>query len=96
MAFDEINNITEQNGSNVGGGYGNSGYFNFDDMFEERGVGELSEIDKKLKQIYENLKPVWEKLKDFETPLATIWDSTKKIVCRSSKRFLGFISKYCK
>ena len=28
MGFDEINNITEQNGNKGGGGYGNSGYFN--------------------------------------------------------------------
>lgn len=85
MAFDEINNITEQKGSS--GGYGNSGYFNYDDMFEEREVGEMSEVEKKLKQAWEwikkigeSLKPVLEVLKGIVAPLKSIWESTKSIV----------------
>lgn len=87
MAFDEINNITEQKGSSGGGGYGNSGYFNYDDMFEEREVGEMSEVEKKLKQAWEwikkigeSLKPVLEVLKGIVAPLKSIWESTKSIV----------------
>lgn len=51
MKFDEINNITEKNGSGGSSGYGNSGFFNYDDMFEEREVGELGKVGKLLDEI---------------------------------------------
>lgn len=87
MKFDEINNITDKKGSGGSSGYGNSGYFNYDDMFEEREVGEVSEVEKKLKQVWEwikkigeSLKPVLEVLKGIVAPLKSIWESTKSIV----------------
>lgn len=85
MAFDEINNITEQKGSSGGGGYGNSGYFNYDDMFEEREVGQVSEVEAKLKEIWEWIKkivneltPIWARLKDIGKVVAEVWESFKE------------------
>lgn len=86
MAFDEINNITEQKGSSGGGGYGNSGYFNYDDMFEERTVGEMSEVEKKLKQVWERIKkigselqPIFSKLKLLKETFSSMWETTVKV-----------------
>lgn len=61
MKFDEINNITDKKGSGGSSGYGNSGYFNYDDMFEERDVGEVSEVEKKLKAIWDWLSKIVKK-----------------------------------
>ena len=87
MAFDEINNITEQNGGGSGGGGGSGSGAKYTEMFEERDVGEMSDIEKKLKQVWdwikkigESLTPVWEKLKQMGAPLEKIWESVKNIV----------------
>lgn len=87
MAFDEINNITAQNDSGSGGGGGSGSGAKYSEMFEEREVGETSEVEKKLKQVWEwikkigeSLKPVLEVLKGIVAPLKSIWDSTKSIV----------------
>ena len=86
MGFDEINNITEQKGSSGGGGYGNSGYFNYDEMFEERTVGNISEFEKKLKAIVEwfkkignELQPIFSKLKLIGDAFSTVWETTKRV-----------------
>lgn len=77
MKFDEINNITDKKGSGGSSGYGNSGYFNYDDMFEERDVGEVSEVEKKLKAIWDWLSKIVKKTSEWfkeVKPIKTVLD----------------------
>lgn len=87
MKFDEINNITDKKGSGGSSGYGNSGYFNYDDMFEEREVGEMSEVEKKLKAIWDWLKKCVEQLKEALSPLKQIKDTMAKVVEHTNTLF---------
>lgn len=75
MKFDEINNITDKKGSGGSSGYGNSGYFNYDDMFDTENVGELSDSEKKLKAIVDRLKEIGERLKP-------LWEAIQRIVAK--------------
>lgn len=87
MKFDEINNITEKKGSGGSSGYGNSGYFNYDDMFDTETVGELSDTEKKLKAIWDWLKKCVEQLKEALSPLKQIKDTMAKIAEHTKQLF---------
>lgn len=72
MGFDEINNITAQNGSGTGSGGGGGaagGGYNFKDMFDELEVGDLTEFEKKLqafgekaREVFGVVKTAWEEM----------------------------------
>lgn len=86
MAFDEINNITADNGGGSGGGGGSGSGAKYTEMFEEKDVGELSDVEKKIKAVLEwlkkignELKPIFQKLELFKDVLGSIWESTKKV-----------------
>lgn len=87
MKFDEINNITDKKGSGGSSGYGNSGYFNYDDMFDTEDVGELSDTEKKLKAIWDWLKKCVEQLKEALSPLKQIKDTMAKVVEHTNTLF---------
>lgn len=99
MKFDEINNITEKNGSGGSSGYGNSGYFNYDDMFEERSVGQVSNVAKafqaiidKIKQVAKELQPVLNKLKDIATEIAKpAWEGFKRVLESVAGLFINIV-----
>ena len=99
MGFDEINNITEQKGSSGGGGYGNSGYFNYDDMFEERSVGELSNVEKmfqaiidKIKEVVRELTPLMNKLKSIGLEIAKpAWEGFKRVLESIAGLFISIV-----
>lgn len=77
MAFDEINNITAQNPANGGGGGGSGSGGGFSEMFEERDVGEVSEVEKKLKAIWDWLSKIVKKTTDWfkeVKPIKTVLD----------------------
>lgn len=99
MKFDEINNITDKKGSGGSSGYGNSGYFNYDDMFEERSVGQVSNVAKafqaiidKIKQVAKELQPVLNKLKDIATEIAKpAWEGFKRVLESVAGLFINLI-----
>ena len=72
MGFDEINNITAQNGNGTGSGGGggaSGGGYNFKDMFDELEVGDLTEFEKKLqafgekaREVFGVVKTAWEEM----------------------------------
>jgi hypothetical protein len=77
MAFDEINNITAQNPASGGGGGGSGSGGGFSEMFEERDVGEVSEVEKKLKAIWDWLSKIVKKTADWfkeVKPIKTVLD----------------------
>lgn len=99
MKFDEINNITDKKGSGGSSGYGNSGYFNYDDMFEERSVGQVSNVAKafqaiidKIKQVAKELQPVLNKLKDIATEIAKpAWEGFKRVLESVAGLFINIV-----
>lgn len=77
MAFDEINNITAQNPASGGGGGGSGSGGGYSEMFEEREVGEVSEVEKKLKAIWDWLSKIVKKTADWfkeVKPIKTVLD----------------------
>lgn len=99
MKFDEINNITDKKGRGGSSGYGNSGYFNYDDMFEERSVGQVSNVAKafqaiidKIKQVAKELQPVLNKLKDIATEIAKpAWEGFKRVLESVAGLFINIV-----
>lgn len=91
LAFDEINNITAQNPSGSGGGGSSGGGGGYTDMFEERAVGEVSEVESKLKAIWDWIKKCAEGLKEALTPLLKIKDTIARVVTHTGE-FLGKLS----
>ena len=91
LAFDEINNITAQNPSGSGGGGSSGGGGGYTDMFEERAVGEVSEVESKLKAIWDWIKKCAEQLKEALTPLTKIKDTIERVVIHTGE-FLGKLS----
>lgn len=72
LAFDEINNITAQNGSGSGGGGGSSSKASYSDMFELRSTDKsemgyftawIDAISSKLREIKAHALEFWEALK---------------------------------
>lgn len=99
MKFDEINNITDKKGSGGSSGYGNSGYFNYDDMFEERSVGQVSNVAKafqaiidKIKQVAKELDPVMKKLKNLASEIGIpAWEGFKRVLESVEGLFISII-----
>ena len=91
LAFDEINNITAQNPSGSGGGGSSGGGGGYTDMFEERAVGEVSEVESKLKAIWDWIRKCAEQLKEALTPLTKIKDTIERVVIHTGE-FLGKLS----
>ena len=73
MAFDEINNITEQNSGGSGGGGGSGSGFNVNDMFEIRSVdkSDFGYFSKWIDILSEKLASIKQRAKDF-------WDALTK------------------
>lgn len=73
LAFDEINNITEQNSGGSGGGGGSGNGFNVNDMFEIRSVdkSDLGYFSKWIDILSEKLASIKQRAKDF-------WDALTK------------------
>ena len=88
MAFDEINNITNQNGGGSGGGGGSGSGAKYSEMFDERSVGELSNVEKmfkaiidKIKEVVSELTPLLEKLKSIGLEIAKpAWNGFKRVL----------------
>ena len=91
LAFDEINNITAQTPSGSGSGGSSGGGGGYTDMFEERAVGEVSEVESKLKAIWEWIKKCAEGLKEALSPLLKIKDTISRVVTHTGE-FLGRLS----
>ena len=79
MAFDEINNITAQNTSGSGSGGGGGSSAKYSDMFEERDVGNVSDIESKLAGVVKWLKQIGEFLAKGLTPLLKIKDTIEAV-----------------
>lgn len=91
LAFDEINNITAQTPSGSGGGGSSGGGGGYTDMFEERAVGEVSEVESKLKAIWDWIRKCAEGLKEALSPLLKIKDTIARVVTNTGE-FLGKLS----
>lgn len=91
LAFDEINNITAQSPSGSGGGGSSGGGGGYTDMFGERAVGEVSEVESKLKAIWDWIKKCTEQLKEALSPLLKIKDTIARVVTHTGE-FLGKLS----
>lgn len=75
MAFDEINNITEQNNGGSGGGGGAGVGGGLSDMFEELDVGDLTSLE----QWFSNAGEAWRKgVADLKERFAESWDKLKE------------------
>jgi len=79
MAFDEINNISAQNDSGSGGGGGGGASTKYTEMFEERDVGQVSDIEGKLAGVVKWLKQIGEFLSKGFAPLAKIKDTVQEV-----------------
>ena len=90
MGFDEINNLTEQKGSDGSGGGGGAsgGGFSFKDMFEEKETGSATEFESKLQTIITRFKELLGQLAPVKTALAGI-RTTVKQVTTSFKNLFG-------
>lgn len=90
MGFDEINNLTEQKGSDGSGGGGGAsgGGFSFKDMFEEKETGAATEFESKLQTIITRFKELLGQLAPVKTALAGI-RATVKQVTTSFKNLFG-------
>ena len=56
MAFDEINNLSAPGSSGSGGGGGGGSLGDYTDMFDVDTVGDLSNFEKKVKQVFDAVK----------------------------------------
>ena len=90
MGFDEINNLTEQKGSDGSGGGGGAsgGGFSFKDMFEEKETGAATEFESKLQTVITRFKELLGQLAPVKTALAGI-RTTVKQVTTSFKNLFG-------
>lgn len=79
MAFDEINNISAQNDSGSGGGGGGGASAKYTEMFEERDVGQVSDIEGKLAGVVKWLKQIGKFLSKGFAPLAKIKDTVQEV-----------------
>ena len=99
MAFDEINNITAQNDSGSGGGGGSGSGAKYTEMFEERSVGELSNVEKmfqaiidKIKEVVKELTPLMNKLKSIGLEIAKpAWEGFKRVLESIAGLFIGIV-----
>ena len=79
MAFDEINNLTAPNEGGSGGGGGGGSGAKYTEMFEERDVGNVSDIEGKLAGVVNWLKQIAEFLSKGLAPLAKIKDTVQEV-----------------
>lgn len=99
MGFDEINNITAQNGNGTGSGGGggaSGGGYNFKDMFDELEVGDLTEFEKKLqafgekaREVFGVVKTAWKEFFTDQKENATNWLSELSRTLSTVKNNLG-------
>ena len=91
MGFDEINNITEKNGSGTGSGGGSGaskGGFNFKDMFTEQDAGKASEFLEKIKAVIDRIVEAWGRLKASVSQLA---DTVKNVLTKALENHPGLV-----